>query len=123
MDPIADRAAIAAAVIGGWVAGVIPWPVALLLVTRESVVAVGAAYAATRFRIRIDVRFVGKMATFGLYTAIGGFYVYAGTGHRFFIWAAWLIVVPGLLLYYLVLVQYFMDMRRKIAAPGPAASP
>jgi cardiolipin synthase len=35
LDPIADRLAITAAVIGGWVAGVLPWPVALALVLRE----------------------------------------------------------------------------------------
>ncbi len=122
LDPVADRAAIAAAVIGGWVAGVLPWPVALLLVVRESIVALGAAYAAARFHARVEVRYLGKVATFGLYTAIGSFYIYAGTGHRFFLWAAWIIVVPGLMLYYLVVVQYFMDVRRKVHDLRPVTS-
>jgi cardiolipin synthase len=122
LDPVADRAAIFAAVVGGWVAGVLPWPVALLLVVRESVVALGAAYAAARYRVTLDVRFVGKVATFGLYTAIGSFYIYKGTGRPFFIWAAWIIVVPNLILYYAVVVQYFTDMRRMIRSAGQLTS-
>jgi cardiolipin synthase len=122
LDPVADRAAIFAAVVGGWIAGVLPWPVALLLVVRESVVAVGAAYAASRHHIRLDVRVLGKVATFGLYTAIGSFYIAKGTGHPFFTWAAWIVVVPNLILYYAVVVQYFIDMRRMLRSAGQVAS-
>lgn len=119
LDPIADRLAITAAVIGGWVAGVLPWPVALALVVRESVIALGAAIAAWRWKVRLEVRYLGKVATFGLYSAIGSFYVYAGYEHPFFIWWAWAVVVPGLILYYAVGVQYFIDA---VAARRRAAS-
>jgi cardiolipin synthase len=112
LDPIADRLAITAAVVGGWIAGVLPWPVALALVVRESVIAVGAVIAAWRWQARVEVRYLGKVATFGLYSAIGSFYVYAGFHHAFFIWWAWAVVVPGLVLYYAVGAQYFADVLR-----------
>jgi len=110
LDPIADRLAITAAVIGGWVAGVLPWPVALALVVRESVIAVGAVVAAWRWQARVEVRYLGKVATFGLYSAIGSFYVYAGFDHPFFLWWAWAVVIPSLVLYYVVGAQYFADV-------------
>ena len=121
LDPIADRLAITAAVIGGWVAGVLPWPIALALVVRESLIAVGALVAA-RWGAKVEVRYLGKVATFGLYSAIASFYVYAGTGHRFFWWWGWAVSVPGLVLYYLVGVQYFLDALRARRAGTPVSS-
>jgi cardiolipin synthase len=123
LDPIADRLAITAAVIGGWIAGVLPWPVALALVVRESVIALGAVLAAWLWRARVEVRYLGKVATFALYSAIGSFYVYAGFHHPFFIWWAWAVVVPGLVLYYAVGVQYFVDvMRARREEPAVSSS-
>jgi cardiolipin synthase (CMP-forming) len=122
LDPVADRLAITAAVIGGWIAGVLPWPVALTLVVREALVAVGALLAAWRWGVRVEVRFLGKVATFGLYSAIGSFYVYAGFHHPFFIWWAWAVVVPGLILYYLVGAQYFLDIQRMRRQAAPVSS-
>jgi cardiolipin synthase len=121
LDPIADRLAITAAVVGGWVAGVVPWPVALALVVREALIGVGALIA-WRWRLRVAVRFLGKVATFGLYSAIGSFYVYAGFDHAFFLWWAWGVAVPGLILYYLVGVQYFLDILRMRRQAGPVSS-
>jgi cardiolipin synthase len=122
LDPIADRLAITAAVVGGWVAGVLPWPVALALVLRESVIAVGAVLAAWLWRSRVEVRFLGKVATFALYSAIGSFYVYAGFHHPFFIWWAWAVVIPGLVLYYAVGVQYFAEVIRARRERRPVSS-
>lgn len=122
LDPVADRLAITAAVVGGWVAGVLPWPVALALVVRETLLAVGALLAAWRWGIRVEVRFLGKVATFALYSAIGSFYVYAGFHHPFFIWWAWAVVVPALILYYLVAAQYFLDILRMRRQPTPVSS-
>lgn len=122
LDPVADRLAITAAVIGGWIAGVLPWPVALALVVRETVLAVGALLAAWRWGVRVEVRFLGKVATFGLYSAIGSFYVYAGFHHPFFIWWAWAVVVPGLILYYLVGAQYFLDILKMRRQAAPVSS-
>lgn len=70
LDPIADRLAIAAGLIALAVRGVFPvWAAALILV-RDVVVLVGGALAMTRRRVRVEVRFVGKLATFSLMVAI-----------------------------------------------------
>jgi cardiolipin synthase len=121
LDPLADRLAITAAVIGGWVAGVLPWPVALALVVRETLIGMGALVA-WRWGLRVEVRFIGKVATFGLYSAIASFYVYAGFDHPFFLWWAWGVAVPGLILYYLVGGQYFLEVLRMRRETGPVSS-
>lgn len=122
LDPVADRLAITAAVIGGWVAAVIPWPIALALVVREGLVALGAVVAAARWGVKVEVRFLGKAATFALYSAIGSFYVYAGTAYPFFWWWGWAVSVPALVVYYLVGVQYVFDARRARRASAPVSS-
>jgi len=121
LDPLADRLAITAAVIGGWVAGVLPWPVSLALVVREILIGIGALVA-WRWGLRVEVRFIGKVATFGLYSAIASFYVYAGFDHPFFLWWAWGVAVPGLILYYLVGGQYFLEVLRMRRETAPVSS-
>jgi cardiolipin synthase len=117
LDPVADRLAIAAAVVGGWVAGVLPWLFALLLVVRELVIGAGAIILAWKASAKLEVRYLGKVATFGLYFSIPSFYVYAGTDLSVFIWLAWVFGVPGLFLYYVVGGEYLADMRRILVAP------
>ena len=112
LDPIADRLAIVAALIGGWIAGVVPWWVALALLVRETLVGLMALWLATRTRTRIEVRYIGKMATWAVYGGLWGFYIYAGTDWTAFLWITWLYMVPGLILYYVVAVQYVGDVRR-----------
>jgi cardiolipin synthase len=122
LDPVADRLAIVAAVIGGWIAGVLPWWVALLLMVRETVVGLMALYLSIRTKARIDVRYFGKMATWAVYGGVASFYIYAGTGWEFFRWWSWIYIIPGLVLYYVVAVQYFGDVRRILANPEPSVS-
>ena len=117
LDPLADRLAIAAAVVGGWIAGVLPWPVALALVIRDTVVTVAALLLAWKAQAKIEVRPMGKAATLGLYTAIGAFYVYAGTDLVAIAWIAWIYAIPSLVLYYLVAVLYAGDVRRLTQDP------
>ena len=110
LDPVADRLAIVAAVIGGWIGGVIPWWVALVLMSREAVVAMMAAYLQWKAHQRLDVRYIGKMATWEVYGGIAAFYVYAGTNSAIFAWLAWVNIAVGLILYYVVAVQYDIDV-------------
>jgi cardiolipin synthase len=114
LDPLADRLAVAAAVVVGWISGALPWPIAALLVVREAVVAGGALVVAMRRGGRLEVRRLGKVATFGLYFAIPAFYLHEGSGIGFWGWFAWAVVIPSLLLYYVVAVQYAGDVRRAL---------
>jgi cardiolipin synthase len=118
LDPLADRLAVAAAVIVGWISGALPWLIAALLIAREAVVAIGALLVAIAGRGRLDVRRLGKVATFGLYFAIPAFYMYAGTGADPWAWFAWIVVIPSLVLYYVVAVQYAGDARRALQDKG-----
>jgi cardiolipin synthase len=122
LDPAADRLAVAAAVIGGWISGFLPWPVALAIIVRESVVVVGALVLGLRARSKLDVRYLGKVATFGIYWAIPFFLLHAGTGWAWQEWLAWGLAVPSLVLYYIVAAQYVGDMRRVLARVEPVSS-
>lgn len=118
LDPLADRLAVVAAVVVGWVSGALPWIIAGLLVVREAVVAGGALVLAIRRRGRLDVRRMGKVATFGLYFAIPAFYMYEGTGLDPWAWFAWVVAIPSLVLYYVVAGQYAGDVRRAMQEKG-----
>jgi cardiolipin synthase (CMP-forming) len=122
LDPLADRLAVVAAVVGGWVSGALPWPVALAIAVREVVMGIGALVLAARARTTIQVRWIGKAGTFVLYGAVASFFVHAGWGDAFYQWAAWLAVVPGLLLYYAAAVVYMGDIERAMRGGGPVSS-
>lgn len=122
LDPAADRLAVAAAVIGGWISGDLPWPIALAIVVRESIVAIGALLLAATSQTKLEVRYLGKVATLGLYVAIPSFLIHSGAGITFFGWTAWIFAPPSLVLYYLVGVQYVGDIRRVIADDGAVSS-
>ena len=118
LDPIADRLAVAAALVAGLIAGVLPAWFAIALLARETAVALGALYLATRSKIRIDVRRVGKLATLLVYAAVAWFYVGEGADFDPLIWAAWLAGIPGLVLYYVAAGLYVGDARRAMVAAG-----
>jgi cardiolipin synthase len=122
LDPLADRLAIVAAVIGGWIAGILPWGFALALVVRESVIAVGVLVVATRAKAKLDVRWLGKAATLALYFSISAFYVAAGTDHAIWDVFAWGFGLPGLVMYYVVGAQYLGDARRILAGEQTVSS-
>lgn len=122
LDPLADRLAVAAAVVGGWISGAVPWPVALAIGVREGLVAAGAVLLALRARVAIEVRWVGKAGTFGLYGGVAAFFVHAGWGGTLFLWLAWLAVIPGLVFYYVAAVLYVGDARRALRPRPPVSS-
>jgi cardiolipin synthase len=134
LDPLADRIAVAVAVVAGLIYGVLPEVFAWLLITREVLVGIGAVYGWRHGVTRLDVRYIGKLATLLLYFAVSFFYAGKGfevlpvsftfAGEVFdtnlFTIAGYLTGMPGLVLYYWVAVQYLGDMRTAIAEVDPA---
>lgn len=116
LDPLADRLAVAAAVLAGWATDVLPTWLALPLIVREVLVAITALYLLTRGVSRIDVRPIGKWATAFVYGGIT--WMFWGVGYD----VEWIRVFAGtlgaigLVLYYYVLIPYAQDVRAKLAA-------
>ena len=116
LDPIADRLLIASAVIGGLIVGVLPSWFGWGLIAREALVGVLALDLAVRGGGTIEVRFMGKTATFLLYGAIPAFYLAAaGFMEPLMRPVAWILGVVGLVLYWYVAILYIGDSRRRLA--------
>ena len=127
LDPVADRLMIASAVVAGLIAGIIPSSLGIALLVREVIMTVVTLFVAARGAPVLQVRYLGKLATFLLYGAIPLFYL-ADAGHLedLFTPLAWLTGVIGLVLYWVVLVQYLGDARVALAEvespPNPQES-
>jgi cardiolipin synthase len=112
LDPIADRLAIVTAVIAGWIAGILPGWLVVGLLVRESMVASLAVWLLLVHHDTIDVRWIGKLATFLLYGAIPGYYVAAaGFLDGVLRPLSGLVALIGLSLYWAVAVFYGADVR------------
>jgi cardiolipin synthase len=115
LDPLADRLAIAAALLGGMIAEVVPLSLGIALIIREAAVGFGALVLGLRLKDKLDVRYLGKVATFILYGAIPSFYLAAGNvAGDVFLYLGWFFGVVGLVLYYWVAGQYATDIRAKL---------
>ncbi|RPI23495.1 MAG: hypothetical protein EHM57_03910 [Actinobacteria bacterium] len=105
----------------GLIADVLPPWFAWALIVRELLIALGALYGWLNGVTKLDVRWLGKAATFGLYFAITFFYLGVGFDLDLVVAAGYLCAVPGTVMYYIVGVQYFADMRRVVAAKAAEA--
>jgi cardiolipin synthase len=124
LDPVADRLMIASAVIGGLIAGVLPAWLGWGLIAREVLVGIVALTLAARGGGTVEVRFLGKAATFALYGAIPAFYLAAaGVAEWFMRPVAWLLGLIGLVLYWYVAFLYVGDSRAKLAALKSSPDP
>ena len=122
LDPVADRFMIASAVIAGLIAGVLPVVFAVPLIIREVIMALVTMTLVIRGAGALQVRFLGKVATFLLYWAVPSFYLAAaGVAEVLFLSVAWATGLVGLVLYWAVLVQYLGDARlalRDVKSPS-----
>ncbi len=117
LDPVADRLLIASAIIGGLIAGVLPAWLGWGLIAREILMGLVALNLALRGGGTVEVRFLGKAATFALYGAIPAFYLAAaGVLEWLMRPVGWLLGIIGLVLYWYVAFLYIGDSRAKIAA-------
>jgi cardiolipin synthase len=114
LDPVADRLAIAAGLIGLVLRGIFPlWAAAAILV-RDLTVLVGGAVALVRRGIRLEVRWIGKLATFSLMAAIpmvswGSLGLPLAAAATVCGWAAYSV---GIVEYYVAAFAYLGDIRR-----------
>ena len=116
LDPVADRLAIAAGLLAFVVRGAFPLWAAVLVLARD-VAVLGAAIVLATKGVRIDVRWIGKVATFGLMIAIPA--ISWGT---LGLWPAatalaigWLVYAVSIVEYYVAAGIYAVDLRRALA--------
>ncbi len=119
LDPTADRLAIAAGLIALVWRDVFPlWAALLILVRDAAILTVGAVVLASR-RIRLEVRFIGKAATFTLMMAIP-WIAWGNLGRPLAeatLVAGWTSFAVGILEYYVAAGAYIGDIRRALVAP------
>jgi cardiolipin synthase len=120
LDPVADRLAIAAALITLVARHAFPLWAALLVLVRDGLILIAGVVVLARRGVRLDVRWIGKTATFGLMFAFpliawGNFGLYLHAAARAF---GWLIFVPSIALYYAAAIVYTFDLRRALAGPA-----
>ncbi|MEN8113146.1 MAG: CDP-alcohol phosphatidyltransferase family protein [Actinomycetota bacterium] len=124
LDPVADRLAVAVAVVLGLIVGVLPAWLGWGIIVREVLIGIGAVYGWTKGIRRLDVRWLGKTATLLLYFGITAFYLADGLRSDVLWWIALGFGLSGLVLYYAVAVDYVRDMRGAIAGnEGAGESP
>ncbi len=114
LDPLADRIAVAAALVAGLITGYLPAWFAWALIAREAVVGLGAIVVAVLGHTSLQVRRMGKLATLLVYAAVAWFLV--GVEWDLVRYAAWIVGIPGLVLYYVVATQYATDAVAAIRA-------
>src|SRR6266516_1734757 len=114
LDPVADRLSIAAGLIALVIRGIFPlWAAAAILV-RDLTVLVGGAVVLVRRGIRLEVRWIGKLATFSLMAAIpmvswGSLGLPLAAAATVAGWAAYAV---GIIEYYVAAFAYLGDIRR-----------
>lgn len=120
LDPLADRLAIAAGLIALMISGLFPVWAGALILARDVAVLIGVAVLSAR-GVRLEVRWIGKLATFSLMTAIvaiawGNLDLSLSEGALVVGWAAFAV---GIVEYYVSAWVYASDLRRASrAAPG-----
>lgn len=119
LDPAADRLAIAAGLIALVVRDVFPLWAALLILVRDAAVLISGAGMLASRRVRLEVRFIGKVATFTLMMAIpsiawGNLGLPLAEAARV---AGWTTFAVGIFEYYVAAGAYVGDIRHALATP------
>jgi cardiolipin synthase len=122
LDPLADRLAVLAAVVGGLIYDVLPAWFAIALIVREVLIGIGALVIGLKVGTKLEVRWLGKLATLMLYAAIAWWYLGIGYEADWLIAAAYVVGVPGLIIYYVVGAQYLGDAL-SLMRDEPASDP
>jgi cardiolipin synthase len=118
LDPVADRLAIGAGLIALVVRDAFPLWAALLILTRDALILIAGVVLLSARRVRLEVRYIGKMATFLLMAAIG-FIAWGNLGYAFapaFLAVGWSFYGLGIVESYVAAALYAGDLRAAIAA-------
>jgi cardiolipin synthase len=114
LDPVADRLAIAAGLIALVVRDVFPLWAALLILVRDLAILVAGTLLLVKRRARIEVRYIGKVATFALMTSIGCI-AWGNLGYvlsEAALACGWAFFAAGIVEYYVATFLYVGDLRR-----------
>jgi len=117
LDPLADRLAIAAGLAALVIRGAFPLWAALLILVRDACILIAGAALLSARRVRLDVRFIGKTATFCLMAAIP----WISWGHlgyplsSAFLVGGWSLFWVGIVEYYVAAGVYAVDIRRALS--------
>ena len=120
LDPVADRLAIAAGLLTFAISGIFPFWAALLILLRDVAVLLGGAVVLWGRDIRVEVRWIGKIATASLMVAIT-WIAWGNAGGPFgevLLVGGWLAFVVGIVEYYIAAGLYAIDVRDALAARG-----
>lgn len=124
LDPVADRLLIASAVIAGLIADIVPPVIGWALILREVYMALVTLRLVAKGGGTLPVRWLGKVATFSVYSSIGWFYMAEIPFLEFLTRPlAWIAGVAGLVLYWYTAFQYTGDARRTLSELESAMSP
>jgi cardiolipin synthase len=118
LDPVADRLVIAAGLLTFAISGIFPFWAALLILVRDAVVLLGGAGLLWGRDIRVEVRWVGKIATASLMMAIT-WIAWGNAGGplgEVLLVGGWLAFVVGIVEYYIAAGLYAIDVRDALAA-------
>ena len=124
-DPTVDRLLFLVATTAIVIDGSIPLWFALAVLTREVLVGLMMAVATLVYKMpRIDVTYLGKLATFLLMFSVPGFLMGNSdiSGAGFFEVAAWVLGIPGLILSYWTGIAYIPQVRSAIATDAASRS-
>jgi cardiolipin synthase len=122
LDPVADRLAITAALVAMVARDAFPLWAALLVIVRDGLILIAGVVLLAAYKVRLDVRWIGKAATFALMVGIpliawGNFGLYLHAAARAAGWGTfWL----GIVLYYAAAAVYAVDVAAAIRASKAA---
>jgi cardiolipin synthase (CMP-forming) len=120
LDPVADRLAIAAGLLTFAFSDIFPFWAAFLILFRDIVLLLGAGALLWGRSIRVDVRWIGKIATFSLMAAIA-WIAWGNAGGALgevLLVGGWLAFTVGIVEYYIAAGLYAIDVRDALAARG-----
>jgi cardiolipin synthase len=119
LDPLSDRLVIGAALVTFVVQDAFPLWAAALIIVRDVVLLLVGMFALSLRRHTIEVRWLGKVATFDLMVGVP-LIAWGGFGLRLAaatLAVGWTCFAIGAVLYYVTAGQYLRDLSRVLRAP------